>query len=188
MFNEYLEIEKFLTPSECTKLLKKLKLELSLQPAQTIGKEGMEKNVRDSSTAFIDNIEMIDDKLKEILKSNFKLKGFEVTGLGKYQFTEYKKGQFYDWHTDNGHNTVKHRYCSVVIQLNENYDEGYLEYYPTSKASSGEPNVAKKGKGNLIIFLSSLLHRVTPISKGVRYSLVNWVEVREIQNTKKTLI
>jgi len=37
-----------------------------------------------------------------------------------------------------------------------------------------EPIVAPRGQGSVTFFPSMLLHRVTPITKGHRYSLVGW--------------
>jgi predicted 2-oxoglutarate/Fe(II)-dependent dioxygenase YbiX len=46
----------------------------------------------------------------------------------------------------------------------------------------------EKGIGNLIIFLSNLEHRVTDVTMGNRYTLVNWVGLKKINNYKKTLL
>ena len=46
----------------------------------------------------------------------------------------------------------------------------------------------KKGVGNLFIFNLSTLHKVNPIIRGERYSLVSWISLKEISNFKKTLI
>jgi predicted 2-oxoglutarate/Fe(II)-dependent dioxygenase YbiX len=48
--------------------------------------------------------------------------------------------------------------------------------------------VFEKGAGNLIIFLSNMEHRVTKITSGNRYTLVNWVGLKQINNFKKTLL
>ena len=41
---------------------------------------------------------------------------------------------------------------------------------------------------NLILFLSDIEHRVTPVTSGVRYTLVNWVKLIEKKDYKKTLL
>jgi PKHD-type hydroxylase len=41
--------------------------------------------------------------------------------------------------------------------------------------SANAPMVAPREKGTVIMFPSYLLHRVTPVTKGVRKSLVLWV-------------
>lgn len=175
-------IDNFLSEEECSNILIKYKTELELKPAQVVG--GHFK-ARKSSVAFIDNIDLVDNKLKNILKSTIQIKGYEVTGLGAYQFTEYKIGEFYDWHTDSDKEIYKERFCSIVIQLNDEYEGGYLQL----KDESGDNTIQlDKGIGTMYIFYSNIRHRVMPVTSGVRYSLVNWISLKEIENFEKTLI
>jgi predicted 2-oxoglutarate/Fe(II)-dependent dioxygenase YbiX len=182
-FKDILQVKNFLTKEECNFLLEKYKNELNLLKA-TVGKDVVVLNKRKSSVGFIDKIDELDEKLINILKKSILVKGFEVTKLGKYQFTEYKEGDFYEWHTDGDETLYSDRYCSIVIQLNDEYKNGELEMI----TSNNELLVIEKGIGNLAIFLSSKKHRVTPITNGVRYTLVNWVGVKKIENFKKTML
>ncbi len=176
-------IDNFLSKEECTDILTKYKKELELKPAEISGKNV--SDVRKSSVAFIDNIQSVDEKLKIQLKKLIQIKGFEVTGLGPYQFTEYKSGEYYNWHTDSDNDEFKHRFCSIVIQLNDEYEGGYLQL----KDESGDNTIQlDKGVGRMYIFYSNIRHRVMPVTSGVRYSLVNWISLKEIENFKKTLI
>lgn len=176
-------IKNFLSKEECTFILNKFKTELELKPGEVAGGNS---NKRKSSIAFVNDIESVDDKLKDTLKNLIQIKGFEVTGLGPYQFTEYKIGQFYDWHTDSSKDDIyKDRFCSIVIQLNDEYEGGYLQL----KDESGDNTIQlDKGIGTMYIFYSNIRHRVMPITSGTRYSLVNWVSLKKIENFKKTLI
>lgn len=177
-------IENFLSNDECLNILTKYKSELKLIPAKVAGMETTDK--RKSSVAFINNIENVDERLKTYLKNLIQIKGFEVTGLGPYQFTEYKVGEYYDWHTDSSKDgEYKDRFCSIVIQLNDEYEGGYLQL----KDESGDNTIQlDKGVGTMYIFYSNIRHRVMPVTSGTRYSLVNWVSLKEIENFKKTLI
>ena len=179
---KYWEIKNFLSNDECIDILKKYKSELSLKPAQV--KNGDSK-VRKSSVAFIPSIESINQKLKDVLKSLIQIKGYEVTGIGPYQFTEYKIGEFYNWHTDSDVDEYKNRFCSIVIQLNDEYEGGYLQL----KDESGNNTIQlEKGIGKMYIFYSNIRHRVMPVTSGTRYSLVNWVSLKKLENFKKTLL
>jgi PKHD-type hydroxylase len=40
---------------------------------------------------------------------------------------------------------------------------------------SADPKKAPKNQGQVILFPSHTLHEVTPVTKGIRYSLVAWV-------------
>jgi len=100
------------------------------------------------------------------------------------QFTKYKKGQFYDWHCDSsekdGH---KIRKISMTCQLTDEseYEGGELEFdfrnYSPAKRDELRHVVKEKkalSKGSVIVFPSFIWHRVKPVKKGTRYSLVMW--------------
>ena len=180
-------VENFLSENECLSILTKYKSELKLKPAEVAVKEGNTfSDKRKSSIAFIDGIETIDERIKNTLKNLIQIKGFEVTGLGPYQFKEYKVGEYYDWHTDSSSigDEYKDRFCSIVIQINDEYDGGYLQL----KDENGNNIQLDKGIGTMYIFYSNIVHRVVPVINGVRYSLVNWVSLRKLENFKKTLL
>lgn len=182
---KYWEIKNFLSEQECLDILKKYKSELNLQPGEVYseGNKDLNNEKRKSSVAFVKNIELIDDRLKKKLDELINLKGFNVTGLGPYQFTEYKPGEFYDWHTDSTDKVYKERFASIVILLNDNYTEGFLEI-----KIDGEIKKFEKLVGSLFVFYSNMIHRVSPVGDGVRYSLVNWVSLEKIEGFKQTLI
>ena len=107
------------------------------------------------------------------------------------QFTKYKKGQYYDWHCDswdqpywrenqNDPSNGKIRKLSVTISLSnpKDYKGGELEFDfrnndPDKKV---KPYKCKEilPKGSLVVFPSFVWHRVCPVVKGSRYSLVIW--------------
>jgi len=101
------------------------------------------------------------------------------------QFTKYGPGQFYNWHQDsfeknkNRNGKIMNRKLSVTLSLS-NYDEyegGQLEFDFLNKGRGvSNINICKevKTKGSLVVFPSFLWHRVTPVTKGIRYSLVMW--------------
>ena len=100
------------------------------------------------------------------------------------QFTKYKKGQFYDWHCDAlKKNESKIRKLSMTCQLTDpsEYKGGELEfdfrlYNPIKRDESRHVVTEKKAlsKGSIIVFPSFTWHRVKPVQKGTRYSLVVW--------------
>lgn len=114
------------------------------------------------------------DKLGNAIKqANDALWGFDLGSIiDSIQYTEYPHGNgHYDWHVDIGPHPINHRKVSLVMQLSdpEEYEGGDLEIWP-----GGTPITIPKQKGTLVIFPSYLLHRVTPVTKGVRRSLVLW--------------
>ena len=105
------------------------------------------------------------------------------------QFTKYALDQFYDWHPDGGSDFLsvysnqsdstkngKIRKISVTINLvdSNDYEGGSLEF--DLGISGGIETCDKiKPKGSIVVFPSFIPHRVTSITKGIRYSLVMWV-------------
>ena len=108
----------------------------------------------------------------------------EVTGIGPFQFTEYKEGEYFDWHTDANNDVYRDRFTSIVIQLNNTYEGGTLEI----KNPKGELVPIENKIGTLYIFNSRLTHRVTSVVSGVRYSLVNWISLVRTDSTKRNLL
>lgn len=104
------------------------------------------------------------------------------------QFTEYKKGQFYDWHCDsyiepynnpdNPNTYGKQRKLSMTISLShpEEYKGGDLEFDFRNTDKGSQPKVCEeiREKGSIVVFPSFIWHRVTPVTKGTRHSLVCW--------------
>lgn len=100
--------------------------------------------------------------------------GFDLYGfIEDFQYTVYRPdGDHYTWHVDKGIINNSPRKLSMVLQLSDpsEYDGGDLEFYV-----QGEPLKAEKKKGLVYVFPSWVLHRVTPITRGTRRSLVVWV-------------
>jgi len=88
------------------------------------------------------------------------------------QFTEYPKGGFYDWHMDldiNGSHEPPVRKISMTILLSDpsTFKGGQLEFMEKNK-------VPDLKQGQAIFFASFIRHRVAPVTKGIRRSLVMW--------------
>ena len=106
------------------------------------------------------------------------------------QFTKYKLNQYYDWHCDSyslpyteGSSKGMIRKLSMTCQLTDGseYKGGELEfdfrqYDPHMRDESKHIQKATEilPKGSIIVFPSFVWHRVKPVTKGTRYSLVMW--------------
>nr|WP_082490295.1 2OG-Fe(II) oxygenase [Methylobacterium sp. Leaf122] len=90
-----------------------------------------------------------------------------------FQLTEYRADEngFYDWHVDTGKGRFQVREISfsLLISSLDEFEGGELQF----ETSSGRI-VPELEPGSAAIFRSGLRHRVTPVSKGARYSLVGW--------------
>ena len=109
---------------------------------------------------------------------NDKFYGFDLVGYNSFQFSTYnsKESGHYDWHIDSYVNQVNpqgtglHRKLSMTMLLNDDFEGGDFEI------NLSTPNKVNVKKGMAIFFPSFVLHRVTPVTKGIRKSLVIWVE------------
>ena len=122
---------------------------------------------------FKDMPEMYRDIEATMLKANnnhFGFDGMKLTEPG--QFTHYLTGGFYDRHMDNdivGKHQPPVRKISMTLLLSDpaTFEGGDLEFMSKGK------NVKLK-QGQAVFFASWLQHRVKPVTKGERYSLVMW--------------
>ena len=106
------------------------------------------------------------------------------------QFTKYKLNQYYDWHTDPWDKPYKKkegdptngkvRKLSMTCQLTDGseYTGGELEFDFRNLDPDKKPNIRKckeiLPKGSLVVFPGFVWHRVKPVTRGTRYSLVAW--------------
>jgi PKHD-type hydroxylase len=102
--------------------------------------------------------------------NHFGFEGVKITEQAQY--TEYPAGGFYDWHIDSdivGINEPPVRKISMTCLLSHEseFEGGGLELMSDGK-------IAKPKQGQAIFFASYIRHRVIPITKGIRKSLVMW--------------
>jgi len=104
---------------------------------------------------------------------------FNLSTVEKIQFTEYLPGQFYNYHQDNFHNEGLTRKISMTVNLSDGnlYEGGDLVFKTIDRNNHDVIEITNKEfrhQGTLCVFPSFELHKVTPVTKGVRYSLVLW--------------
>ena len=111
---------------------------------------------------------------------------YNIKAAESCQITRYKKGGFYNFHRDgngdhlsaydNPNNAYMHghvRKLSMSLMLNDNFEGGNFEFATYSKEKCVITPIEAKA-GDIIFFCSGMEHRVAPVTKGIRYSLVNW--------------
>ena len=111
---------------------------------------------------------------------------YHIKAAETTQITRYKKGGFYNFHKDgvgdhlsaynNPTNAFMHghvRKLSMSVMLNDNFDGGAFEFASYNKEKCVITPIEAEA-GSVIVFPSAMEHRVAPITKGVRYSLVAW--------------
>jgi len=167
------------------------------------GKTSYMRHIRNSTISWLENdsdnrdpdldkiYETIDKCVLDMAKT-MELTHWNITDRQAYQYTSYTKGQYYDWHRDTfddpyleGPWSGNIRKLSFTLLLNErdkDYEGGNFELDLTWRYGPDTPwkrhfvleEMHGINKGSLIVFQSSLWHRVTPVKRGKRKSLVGW--------------
>ena len=198
--NYYYYFQNVLTPRFCNELIKygtTKQEQLALTGNETNKKNLSQKDIKDLKKTRNSNITWLNDRwiYKEIqpyIHEANRLAGwnFNWDFSESCQFKKYKLNQFYDWHCDSWPNPYdnkkdlnvhgKIRKLSVTCSLSDpkDYKGGELEFDYRNK-SPNEKNNFKKckevlPKGSIVVFPSFVWHRVKPVTKGNRYSLVIW--------------
>jgi len=201
--NFYYYFQSALTPRFCDELIKygiSQQEQLALTGGQTEkvnkGKPLDDKDIIDLKKKRDSNIVWLNDRwiYKEIqpfIHQANRLAGwnFDWDFSESCQFTKYKLNQFYDWHCDswesayanpdNKDTNGKIRKLSVTCSLSapEDYEGGELEF-DFRNMDPDKQSVRKcaeiKPRGSIVVFPSHVWHRVKPVTKGTRYSLVIW--------------
>ena len=112
----------------------------------------------------------IEKVMKTTNGNHFGFDGMQITEMAQY--TEYPEGGFYDWHIDNDVNfahepTVRKISMTLLLSPENEFEGGDLELMKEGKS-------AKLKQGHAIFFASFIRHRVTPVIRGTRKSLVMW--------------
>lgn len=165
---------------------------LELVTGTTVGKDGEMDENNDSRKSDIawanpnDESMWIFERLAWVTeKINDRFYEFNLNGFGAFQYTVYdgEKNQKYDYHMDTILGTEKPvdmpetRKLSMSLILSDPADYEGGEFY----IQSGSPEQEKllkmeQLKGRILAFPSFMIHGVAPVTKGIRESIVVWVE------------
>ena len=168
------------TPKQCQMIINAGRAEPK-QNASVGSKDGIKGGVIDTKTRtshiswipFKKMPEMYKDIEKIMKQTNNNHFGFDGMQITEYaQYTEYPKGGFYDWHVDNDVNCaheppVRKISMTCLLSPESEFEGGDLELIK-------EGQHAKLKQGHAIFFASFIRHRVVPVIRGNRKSLVMW--------------
>ena len=146
------------------------------------------KKMRDSNITWLDQEWIYDTIHPYVQKANKEAGWGFYWDLGEaIQFTEYGKGQHYEWHQDrwetpiNRPNTLFHntnRVLSMTVNLTDpkEYEGGHLEFATIFGGKLKKLRCTQiLPRGSVCVFPSDIWHRVTPVTRGKRISLVKWL-------------
>ena len=166
------------TPEQCQMIIECGRRQKPQKAQVGMGKPGggLDTNKRVTTISWIpfkEMPEMYNQVNKFIQKANRNHFGFgDIQITEQAQFTEYPEGGFYDWHTDTDVNMsheppVRKISMTCLLSPENQFEGGDLELMASGKR-------AKLKQGHAIIFASFINHRVAPVTRGVRQSLVMW--------------
>lgn len=162
--------ESAFSPEECT-TIKNLLLNPSMG---TVSKGVRDDSIRVSEIdwlPFSEDTRWIYERIHSFVYSTNDIRyKFDLVGMSEpFQLSRYIVGGHYNWHQDFSLGTSL-RKLSISLQLDESdaYSGGDLEFI-------GYNDKVQRNIGDLIIFPSFNTHRITPITSGVRHSLVGWI-------------
>lgn len=175
-FVEYVYYQGLFLPHEITRV-RSLWTDKDTIKATLSGHEKYNDELRKSSIMSIENSDehkWIYDRLAGAsMQTNNERYWFDLLGFYEdLQLTRYSEGDFFDWHLDFGAGATSMRKLSITVQLSDpaEYEGGDLQFMINQKIVN-----APRDKGTAIVFPSFIIHRVTPITKGTRQSIVGWV-------------
>ena len=176
-------------PDSCEQIVKDCKQNI-LESASILNYDKSSRddpNVRKTSVHFINDK---DNKINELvwgflreanrIQFNYDLKYFQAI-----QFAEYENGGFFDCHQDDAGrseaNEIRKLSLSLILSDPDTFKGGELQFFNGNRPIQDMENITGEqihndiqAQGSVIVFDSRDWHRVTPVTDGVRYSIVCW--------------
>ena len=168
------------TPSQCKMVIEAGRSE-PRNDASVGNEQGIKGGVVDTKTRtshiswipfkkMTEMYQQIEKTMKQTNGNHFGFEGMQITEMAQY--TEYPEGGFYDWHVDNDVNfqhepPVRKISMTCLLSPENEFEGGDLELVKPGQA-------IKLQQGQAVFFASFIRHRVAPVTKGNRKSLVMW--------------
>lgn len=181
--NNIFEIERFLSFEECDRIIE-LGISVGLENATTtykkdnFGTTEIDEDFNKRKISYIHDAEL--EKVKDItekillkINENPVFNNIHYTDIFSYSFNKYTEGDFLNWH-DDGHEMENGATLTLVIELSEDFEGGEFCYMLNDTEYK-----LKKGKGNMYLFPSTVKHRVTKLTSGIRYSFNAWPRIKK---------
>jgi PKHD-type hydroxylase len=163
------------TPEQCNLIIETGKL-LPKQNAKIGTNKEVDTKTRVSHISWIpfnklpEMYKTLEEVMQQTNNNHFGFEGMKITEPAQY--TEYPEGGFYDWHIDSDINfkhepPVRKISMTCLLSHESEFEGGGLEI-------SKDGDIVRPKQGQAIFFASFIRHRVVPVTKGIRKSLVMW--------------
>ena len=194
-FNQFEKYKRANVPVEFVdKLTEHIdKLDLTWEKALYGSNTDYDPKVRKSDIAWISNEELSTYIYNQFMSANADPDWqFNIDSLEDIQYTVYQESDIkesddftetldghYDWHCDHLMSVGDNRKCRklsmtfMLSQVDEDYEGGSFEFQLLRKGNIEYDTVVLQ-KGDILIFPSTLNHRVRPVVRGTRKVLVAW--------------
>lgn len=186
-FNKYLpqfvHLTDVFTSEEVDRIIDLEDLQNFTLGAVGTGSDGMvAKNTRNSDIIWIipdQHSQWLFEKFSyvasQVNQENFL---YDISHLDAFQYTVYRgeEDQHYDWHIDSFdvyQPHIRKMSASIALSDSDSYEGGEFQIVPNGKID--DPVSIKMKKGDVAFFASWMPHRVKPVTKGIRKSLVAWI-------------
>lgn len=174
-------VDKFLTPEECKAIIHSGESNLELKAGGTEDGQVNQELRKSEISWFSPDAEQtwLFNKIKDCMNGvntdwfRYNLIGFEGIQFTKYSYRSDEEPDYYSSHRDTmllPGGTIRKLSFTVQLSDPEVYRGGdVLLYYSLS-----DPSPLSRALGSISFFPSYTVHEVTPVTKGIRYSLVGW--------------
>jgi PKHD-type hydroxylase len=181
--------DDFLTEKRCDELLKMFNTSEQYKATVAGTYKGSGSDVVNESVRKVQEVRFSEDI---VLSDGFNLNknlmmasemanrlffNFDISNqLSNIRMLRYEDTGKYDWHLDIGNEETSVRKITAIVQLSDenDYEGGNFEFSMTDETGENTA-VGSRKKGSLILFPSYLGHRVSPLTRGIRYSVLTWM-------------
>ncbi len=129
--------------------------------------------IRKTQMKWLDANDIINRMMRDyMMEANSKFFNYDITGQELPQFGKYENGDHYTWHQDPiKEQTDICRKLTTAILLSDptTYEGGVFEFY-----GGDSTTIPIVNQGAVMVFDSLDWHRVTPVTSGRRFSLIQW--------------
>jgi PKHD-type hydroxylase len=154
------------------------------------GAEYVDESIRKTDLQFWDPTHWVSGLIMHYAQwGNTEIWNYNLSHSQGVQFGRYGPGGTYDWHKDEFDQPFGEeappawrglsRKLSAVVNLSDpaDYEGGELLFKDTYGKEVEDDTVlaAMRQRGSVVVFPAYTPHTVTPVTRGVRYSLVSWI-------------
>ena len=184
-----------ISKKECEKLLDYCIKNTELKEASILKKEQsdtasdrhglLDPRIRKTDIAFVEPDCKEGNQVNELAweflnEANKRQFNYKIDSFQPVQFARYRDGGHYNWHRDVNEYALtpngESRKLSLTFALTDpkDYEGGELQFFTGERPEEQRIINDIRDQGTVIVFDSRDYHRVTPVTKGTRYSIVCW--------------